>query len=47
MLLVGLFRKFVRETIPVLPWGGLPDGISVVLALSLPEVEEKTALLAA
>lgn len=40
-------RPFVPGTVPVLVWGGLRGAISVALALSLPDSEQKAAILAA
>jgi len=46
MILLGLKRTFTNGAIPVLAWGGLRGGISVALALSLPESAAKDVILA-
>jgi CPA1 family monovalent cation:H+ antiporter len=41
------FRGYSKGVVPIMTWGGLKGGISVALALSLPDSEWKPLILTA
>jgi CPA1 family monovalent cation:H+ antiporter len=43
--LMSVQHKYERGTIPILVWGGLRGGLSIAMALSLPEGPEKSVIL--
>ncbi len=47
ILILRPFRKYQTDVVPIMAWGGIKGGISVALALSLPDSEYKPLILTA
>ncbi|KAB7616344.1 sodium:proton antiporter [Amylibacter sp. SFDW26] len=47
IILLKPFRTFTADVIPIMTWGGIKGGISVALALTLPDSEWKPIILTA
>ena len=45
IFMLSRWQKYRRDVIPIMTWGGLKGGISVALALSVPENEHKPLIL--
>lgn len=47
IMILRPFRKYQTDVVPIMTWGGIKGGISVALALSLPDSEYKPLILTA